>query len=63
MFTQTIHFMHGRERRITGEGRRRKGKCHQGTCMKDPWTKPNRGGSSVGGRDGWGFKIMAGLRT
>ena len=30
----------------------KKGKGHQGTCIKDPWTKPN-GGRIVGGRQGW----------
>ena len=36
------------ERDIGGK----KGKGHQGTCIKDPWTKP-RGGSLEGGRSGW----------
>ena len=26
---------------------------HQGTCMKDTWTKPKREGLRVGGGDGW----------
>ena len=30
------------------------GKGHQGTCIKDTWTKPKVVGSRVGGRDGWG---------
>ena len=30
------------------------GKGHQGTCIKDPWTKPKGIGSRVGGGDGWG---------
>ena len=29
-----------------------RGQCHQGTCMKDTWTKPKRVGSRVGGGDG-----------
>ena len=32
-------------------GIKRKG--HQGTCLKDTWTKPKVGGSQVGGEDGW----------
>ena len=39
-----------------GEGERgnmgKKGKGHQGTCMKDPWTKP-KGGRTECGRWGW----------
>ena len=39
-----------------GEGERgnmgKKGKGHQGTCMKDPWTKP-KGGRIEGRRWGW----------
>ena len=27
---------------------------HQGTCMKDTWTKSKGVGSRVGGGDGWG---------
>ena len=27
---------------------------HQGTCIKDIWTKPKREVSRVEGRDGWG---------
>ena len=38
-----------RERKGDNEGN--KGKCHQGTCVKDPWTKP-KGGRIEGGR--WG---------
>ena len=30
------------------------GKGHQRTCIRDPWTKPKRVGSRMGGRDGWG---------
>ena len=26
---------------------------HQGTCIKDTWTKPKGVGSRVGGKDGW----------
>ena len=29
-----------------------KGKGHQGTCIKDPWTKP-KGNKIEGGRWGW----------
>ena len=39
------------------EGKRdngeKRGKCHQGACIKDSWTKPKGIGSWVGGRDGW----------
>ena len=37
--------------RGTGEGNNqgKKGKGHQGTCIKDPWTKPKGVGSRVGG--------------
>ena len=32
-----------------------KGKGHQGTCVKDTWTKPKGVGLRVGGGDGvWG---------
>ena len=34
-----------------GDNRGKKGKGHQGTCIKDPWTN-QRGGSIEGGR--WG---------
>ena len=27
---------------------------HQGTCIKDTWTKPKGVGLRVGCRDGWG---------
>ena len=30
-----------------------KGKGHQGTCIKDTWTKPKGIGLRVGGRDEW----------
>ena len=30
----------------------KKGKVHQGTCMKDTWTKP-KGGRIEGGRWDW----------
>ena len=33
---------------------RGEGTCHQGTCIKDTWTKPRGVGSRVGGRYGWG---------
>ena len=29
-------------------------KVHQGTGIKDTWTKPKGVGLSVGGEDGWG---------
>ena len=29
-------------------------KVHQGTCIKDTWTKPKEVGLRVRGRDGWG---------
>ena len=39
------------------EGKRdngeKRGKCHQGACIKDSWTKPKGIGSWVGGREGW----------
>ena len=31
-----------------------KGKGHQGTCIKDTWTKPNEGRIEDGRWDGWG---------
>ena len=31
-----------------------KEKVHQGTCIKDTWTKPKGTGSRVGDKDGWG---------
>ena len=34
---------------VTREERGKKGKCHQGTCVEDPWTKPT-GGRIEGGR-------------
>ena len=30
----------------------KRGKCCQGKCMKDTWTKPKRVGSRVGGHGG-----------
>ena len=30
------------------------GKGHQGTCIKDLWTKPKGASVRVGGGDGWG---------
>ena len=30
------------------------GESHQGTCKKDPWTKPKGIGMRVGGGGGWG---------
>ena len=35
-----------------GDNREKKGKCHQGTCIKDPCTKTNGGGLNMGG-GGW----------
>ena len=40
----------GEGRAITGGT---KGKGHQGTCMKEPWTKPKEIESRVGGWEGW----------
>ena len=31
-----------------------KEKVHQGTCIKDTWTKPKGTGSWVGDKVGWG---------
>ena len=31
----------------------KKGKGHQGTCIKDPWTKSKGVGFRVRGGDGW----------
>ena len=31
----------------------KKGNSCQGTCMKDPWTKPKRVGMRGGGGGGW----------
>ena len=39
-----------------GDNGEKKGKGHQGTCIKDPWTKP-KGGRIEGGRwqgEWWG---------
>ena len=36
------------------------GKGHQGTCIKDTWTKPKGVGSKVGGGDGWGGGAVVG---
>ena len=38
----------------------KKGKGHQGTCIKDTWRKPMGVGSRVGGRDGWGGGVLWG---
>ena len=35
-----------------GNNRGKKGKGHQGTCIKDPWTKPKRE-RIEGGKWGW----------
>ena len=40
-----------RGERDSGE---KQGKGHQGTCIKDTWTKPKGVGLRVGGGDGWG---------
>ena len=32
----------------------KQGKVHQGTCIKDTWTKPKGVGLRVGGGNGWG---------
>ena len=37
-----------------GDNRGKKGKGHQGTCTKDPQTKPKQVGLRVGGVGGWG---------
>ena len=37
-----------------GDNGGKNGKGHQGTCIKDPWTKPRREGLKVGGVGGWG---------
>ena len=44
-----------------GDNRGKKGKSHQGTCIKDPWTKP-KGRRIEGGRWEWvgRGKVMAG---
>ena len=39
------------------------GKVHQGTCMKDTWTKPKGVGLRAGGRDGWGCGGSMGVVT
>ena len=33
---------------------------HQGTCIKDTWTKPKGVGLRVGGGDGWGREVWWG---
>ena len=35
-----------------GDNRGKNGKCHQGTCIKDPQTK-QKGGRTEGGGGGW----------
>ena len=48
-------------RGVGGDGQWGKtGKGHQGTCIKDPWTKPKGVGLRVGGRDGWGREEVDG---
>ena len=44
-----------------GDNGRKKGKCHQGPCVKDPQTKP-KGGRIEGGKRGWVrmVKVVAG---
>ena len=44
-----------------GDNRGKKGKVHQETCIKDPWTKPKRG-KIIGRRWGWVArrKVVAG---
>ena len=32
----------------------KQGRGHQGTCIKDTWTKPNKVGLRVESGDGWG---------
>ena len=36
------------------------GKGHQGTCIKNVWTKPKAVGLSVVGGGGWRGKVVAG---
>ena len=37
----------------SGNNGAKKGKSHQGTCIKEPWIKtPGRGGLNVGGGSG-----------
>ena len=37
-----------------GDYGRKKGEDHEGTCLKDTWTKPKWVGYRVGGGDLWG---------
>ena len=39
---------------MEGNNMGKKGKGHQGTCIKDPWTKPKGVGLRVAGGDAWG---------
>ena len=41
-----------------GDNRGKWGKGHQGTCIKDPWTKPKGVGLRVEGGDRWGGAEM-----
>ena len=40
-----------------GDNGGKKGKGHQGTCIKDTWTKPKEVASRVGGGDEWGGRL------
>ena len=42
-------------------GENREGKVHQGTCIKDTWTKPKGVGSRLGGRMG-GAGVHGGVK-
>ena len=40
-----------------GDNGGKKGKGHQGTCIKDPLTKPKGEGLWAGGGGGWGGRM------
>ena len=41
---------------MEGDDGGKKGKGHQRTCIKDPWTKPKGDRIEGVGRNGWGGK-------
>ena len=45
-----------------GDNWGKKGKSHQGTCIKDPWTKPKGVGLRVGRRDEWGGRVWGRMK-
>ena len=47
-----LHFPEVTRREGRGDNEAKKGKGHQGTCIKDPWTKP-KGSRTEGRRWAW----------